>query len=311
MKSLIILISLLASHTLLFQQVYGQHVKVLNNDLERLVDPNVSIEKLADGLKFTEGPVWNTAENHLLFSDIPANTIYKWKDGNLESFRTPSNNSNGLTYDLEGNLIIAEHSGRKIGKLSPSGTYEAVVEAYKGTRFNSPNDVIVDSKGAIYFTDPPYGRDKAAVDTLGFNGVFRYHKGKTTLIADDLYRPNGLTLSPDERTLYVANSGSPKKYMKYTVSKGGKVGKGSLFFDASSLEGQGNPDGIKTDTEGNLYATGPGGVLVFSAEGKHLGTITFPESPANIAFGGHDMKMLFVTARTGLYSIQVKVPGKL
>ncbi|HSI76106.1 MAG TPA: SMP-30/gluconolactonase/LRE family protein [Lunatimonas sp.] len=312
MKSLIILISLLVSHTLFFQQVYGQHVKVLNNDLERLVDPNVSIEKLADGLVFTEGPVWNVEGNYLLFSDIPANTIYKWTpDGKLDTFRSPSNNANGLTYDPEGNLIIAEHSGRKIGKLSPSGAYQPLVESFKGIRFNSPNDVIVDSKGAILFTDPPYGRDKAAVDTLGFNGIFRHYKGKTTLIADDLYRPNGLTLSPDERTLYVANSGSPKKYMKYPVSKGGKVGRGSLFFDASSLEGQGNPDGIKTDTAGNLYATGPGGVLVFSPDGKHLGTIAFPESPANIAFGGPDMKTLFVTARTGLYSIQVKVPGKL
>jgi len=312
MKSFIILVTLLISHALLVQPGYGQQVKVLHSDLERLVDPNVSIVKLADGLKFTEGPVWNTNGNYLLFSDIPANTIYKWSSaGKLETFRTPSNNANGLTYDQEGNLIIAEHSGRKIGILSPTGEYKPLVEKFKVNRFNSPNDVIVDSKGAIYFTDPPFGRDKSAVDTIGFNGVYRYHKGKLTVIAEDLYRPNGLTLSPDERTLYVANSGEPKKYMKYPVSKGGKVGKGSLFFDASSLEGQGNPDGIKTDTEGNLYATGPGGVLVFSADGKYLGTIAFPESPANIAFGGSDMKTLYVTARTGLYSIQVKIPGKL
>lgn len=311
MKSFIILISLFVSQTLFVQQGYGQHVNVLDNDLERLVNPNASINKLADVLKFTEGPVWNSDGYYLLFSDIPENTIYKWSlDGKLEPFRTPSNNANGLTYDQEGNLIIAEHSGRKIGKLSPSGDYQPLVESYNGIRFNSPNDVIVDSKGGILFTDPPYGRDKEASDTLGFNGVFRHYKGKTTLIADDLYRPNGLALSPDERTLYVANSGSPKKYMKYPVSKGGKVGKGRLFFDASSLEGPGNPDGIKTDTEGNLYATGPGGVLVFSADGRHLGTISFPESPANIAFGGHDMKTLFVTARTGLYSIQVNIPGK-
>lgn len=290
----------------------AQQIQVFQTDLERLIDPNISIVKLVGNLKFTEGPVWHAGGNYLLFSDIPANTIYKWTaDEKLETFRTPSNNSNGLTYDKEGNLIIAEHGGRKIGKLSPSGDYQPVVEKYKGIRFNSPNDVIVDSKGAIYFTDPPYGRDKAAADTIGFNGVYRYHKGKVTLIADDLYRPNGLALSPDERTLYVANSDRPKKYMKYPVSKGGKVGKGGLFFNASILQGQGNPDGIKTDTEGNLYATGPGGVLVFSAEGKHLGTIVFPESPANIAFGGSDMKTLFVTARTSLYSVKVKIPGKL
>lgn len=312
MKSVIILISLLVSHTLFVQQGYGQQVKVLDTDLERLVDPNVSIEKLAEGLKFTEGPVWNSSGNYLLFSDIPANTIYKWsEDGDLESYLTPTNNANGLTYDQEGELILAEHSGRRISRFRPTGESQPLVEEFNGTKFNSPNDVIVDSKGAIYFTDPPYGRDKDAVDTIGFNGVYKYDDGKVTLIADDLYRPNGLALSPDERTLYVANSDRPKKYMKYPVSKGGKVGKGNVFFDASSLEGPGNPDGIKTDTEGNLYATGPGGVLVFSADGTHLGTIAFPESPANIAFGGPDMKTLFVTARTGLYRIQVKVRGKL
>jgi gluconolactonase len=312
MKSLIISVTLLLAHALVVLPGYGQQVKVLHQDMERLVDPASSIVKLADGLKFTEGPVWNSTGNYLLFSDIPANTIYKWSpDGKLEPFRTPSNNANGLTYDQEGNLIIAEHSGRKIAKLSPSGDYQPLIEKFKGKRFNSPNDVIVDSDGAIYFTDPPYGRDKEATDTLGFNGVFRHYKGRTSLIADDLFRPNGLALSPDERTLYVANSDRPKKYMKYSISRGGKIGKGRLFFNASSIEGQGSPDGIKTDTEGNLYATGPGGVLVFSADGRHLGTIAFPETPANLAFGGPDMKTLYVTARTGLYSIQVKVPGKL
>nr|MBI1230583.1 SMP-30/gluconolactonase/LRE family protein [Cytophagales bacterium] len=295
----------------LFLPASAQHVQVFDAEVTRLIDPSAKVVKLAGNLSFTEGPVWNEAGNYLLFSDIPANKIYKWTNAGLEVFRTPSNNSNGLTYDKEGNLIIAEHGGRKLAKVDATGNYEPLVERYKGIRFNSPNDVIVDSKGAIYFTDPPYGRDKAASDTIGFNGVYKFHKGKVTLIAEDLFRPNGLALSPDERTLYVANSDKPKKYMKYPVSKGGKVGKGSLFFNASILKGPGNPDGIKTDTEGNLYATGPGGVLIFSTKGKHLGTIVFPESPANIAFGGEDMKTLFVTARTGLYSIEVKIPGKL
>ncbi|MEX2564497.1 MAG: SMP-30/gluconolactonase/LRE family protein [Cyclobacteriaceae bacterium] len=285
---------------------------VLQNDvaLKRLVDKDVEVRQLAEGLKFTEGPVWDKNENILLFSDIPANTIYKLDPtGALETFRHPSNNANGLTFDSDGNLLMAEHSGRKIGMLSPAGEYSAVVETFKGTPFNSPNDLIIDSKGIIYFTDPPFGLSKEATDTLGFNGVYQFKKGKVTLIADDLHRPNGLALSPDERILYVANSGEPKKYMKYPVSKKGKVGKGSLFFNVSHMDRPGNPDGIKVDTEGNLYATGPGGVLVFSPQGKHLGTIVFPEVPSNVAFGGADRKTLFVTARTGVYSIQVKIPG--
>lgn len=306
MRKLILPILCLASTVSMSQTV-------IQNDegLERLVDNNVEVRQLAEGFKFTEGPVWDKNESVLLFSDIPANTIYKLSTtGALETFRNPSNNANGLTFDAEGNLLMAEHSGRKIGKLSPDGTYSAVVETYNGTRFNSPNDVIIDSRGIIYFTDPPFGLDKSATDTLGVNGVYQFQNGKVTLIADDLFRPNGLALSPDERTLYLANSGEPKKYMKYPVSKRGKVGKGTLFFNASHINSPGNPDGIKVDTEGNLYATGPGGVLVFTDQGKHLGTIVFPETPANIAFGGEDMKTLFVTARTGVYSIPVKISGK-
>ena len=158
----------------------------------------------------------------------------------------------------------------------------------------------------MLFTDPPYGRPKDASDTLSFNGVYKYSKGEIHLISDDLYRPNGIALSPDERSLYVANSGQPKQFVKYAISKSGKIGKGKVFFDASGLSGEGNPDGIKVDPEGNIFATGPGGVLVLTENGELLGTIKFPETPANLAFGGHDMKTLFVTARTGLYSIRLK-----
>lgn len=291
--------------------VVGQNLDIKDPALLDLVAEDVEIKKLADGFRFTEGPVWNKEEGYLLFSDIPANTIYQWRPGEQVSvFREPSNNSNGLTYDAAGNLLMAEHSGRKIARLDPDGQYEAVVREYKGTRLNSPNDLIVHSNGAIYFTDPPYGLPADASDTLGIFGVYRFHKGKTTLIDEDLYRPNGLALSPDERTLYVANSDRPKKYMKYPVSKGGKVGKGSLFFNASGLPGNGNPDGIKVDELGNLFATGPGGVLVFASNGRQLGTIRFPETPSNLAFGGPEGKTLFVTARTGLYAVELKVAGK-
>ncbi|MFO7825849.1 MAG: SMP-30/gluconolactonase/LRE family protein [Cyclobacterium sp.] len=308
--SLIRLISFSSFFSLILIPVFGQNLDIKDQALLDLVAEDAEIEKLADGFRFTEGPVWNKEEGYLIFSDIPANTIYQWKPGGQVSvFREPSNNSNGLTYDAAGNLLMAEHGGRKIGSLSPDGQYDAVVTAYKGTRLNSPNDLIVHSNGAIYFTDPPYGLPADASDTLGFFGVYRFHKGKTTLIAEDLYRPNGLALSPDERTLYVANSDQPKKYMQYPLSKGGKAGKGKLFFNASILSGDGNPDGIKVDEQGNLFATGPGGVLVLAPNGRLLGTIRFPETPSNLAFGGPEGKTLFVTARTGLYAVELKVAG--
>lgn len=292
---------------LCFSSIYGQHLDIANPALLDLVDENSQVIKLHDGFQFTEGPVWNEAGQYLLFSDIPANTIYKIEPtGEIISFRKPSQNSNGLTYDKVGNLIIAEHSGRKISKLSPEGKYSMIVDNFKGTPLNSPNDVIVDSRGVIYFTDPPYGRPKDATDTLSFNGVYKFSNGKLELIADDLYRPNGIALSPDERSLYVANSGQPKQFIKYPINRSGKIGKGKVFFDASELSGDGNPDGIKVDTQGNIFATGPGGVLVLTEKGELLGTIKFPETPANLAFGGHDKKTLFVTARTGLYSIRLK-----
>ncbi|EPR68216.1 SMP-30/gluconolactonase/LRE family protein [Cyclobacterium qasimii] len=287
--------------------IYGQHLDINDPALLALVDEESPVIKVSDGYQFTEGPVWNNEEQSLLFSDIPANTIYKvHPTGEISAFRNPSQNANGLTFDKAGNLLIAEHSGRKISSLSPEGNYSTIVDNYNGVALNSPNDVIIDSKGAIYFTDPPYGRPKNATDTLGFNGVYRFFNGKTQLITDDLYRPNGLALSPDERTLYVANSGQPKLFMKYPVSNSGKVGKGKVFYNASLLKGEGNPDGIKVDQQGNIFATGPGGVLVFSPDAKLLGTIKFPETPANLTFGGADMKTLYVTARTGLYSIRLK-----
>ncbi|WP_339900987.1 SMP-30/gluconolactonase/LRE family protein [uncultured Cyclobacterium sp.] len=290
-----------------FSSIYGQHLDIANPALLDLIDENSQVIKLHDGFQFTEGPVWNKEGQFLLFSDIPANTIFKLEPtGEIISFRKPSQNSNGLTYDNEGNLIIAEHSGRKISMLNSEGNYSTIVDNYMGTRLNSPNDVIVDSQGVIYFTDPPYGRPKNATDTLSFNGVYKYANGEIELIADDLYRPNGIALSPDERNLYVANSGQPKQFIKYPISRSGKIGKGKVFFDASELSGEGNPDGIKVDPEGNIFATGPGGVLVFTEKGELLGTIKFPETPANLAFGGQDMKTLFVTARTGLYSIRLK-----
>ncbi|WP_209332539.1 SMP-30/gluconolactonase/LRE family protein [Lunatimonas salinarum] len=289
---------------------FAQSILKLDPGMDRLMDENVQVKKIAEGFTFTEGPVWNATEGYLLFSDIPANTVNKWTpDGKVTPFRQPSNNANGLTYDRTGNLLLAEHSGRKIGVLRQDGSYSTLADQYQGVRFNSPNDVIVDRKGTVYFTDPPYGLDKAATDTLGFNGIYRFEKGKLTLLADDLYRPNGLALSPDEKVLYVANSDKPKKYMKFALAKNGKVGKGELFFDASALDGAGSPDGIKVDKEGNVYATGPGGVLVITPQGKHLGTILFPEVPANLTFGGEDGRTLYVTARTGLYAVKVKIPG--
>lgn len=290
-----------------------EKAKILVKDpkMNELVSSKAVIQKLGGGFKFTEGPAWSK-EGFWIFSDIPANIIYKISDsGKIVEFVNPSGNSNGLAYDKDGNLIICEHSGRRVSKKLPNGKRESIVENYQGKKFNSPNDLTISSQGAIYFADPPYGLSKQDADSskeLKYNGVYRYHQGKLELL-DTMSRPNGVVLSPDEKHLYVAQSEINPKWFVYDVQKDGKISNRKVFFDASKLEGEGTPDGLKVDKNGNLFCTGPGGVVVFSPEGKHLGTIQFPEVPANCAFGGKDKKDLLVTARNGVYLIKLKTAG--
>lgn len=273
-----------------------------------IVPRDARIEKLAGDFRFTEGPVWNRS-GFLLFSDIPANTIYKWHpSGTVTTFRTPSGNSNGLTYDRQRRLIACEHSNRRVTRTEKDGTVTVLADRYNGKRLNSPNDVVVKSDGSIYFTDPPYGISPDQQEQE-VNGVYRLSpKGELTLLVSDFDRPNGLAFSPDEKRLYIADSSNRSHIRVFDLKPDGTLENGRVFATLKTGE-EGVPDGMKVDTKGNLYSTGPAGVWIFSPDGTHLGTIRFPEVPANCAFGGRDGRWLFVTARTGLYRIRLKVPG--
>jgi gluconolactonase len=288
-------------------------VEFVSPELKRLVPDDAVIEKLAGGFKFTEGPVW-TREGYLLFSDIPNDAIVKWdpKSGQVSDYRKPSAGANGNTLDSQGRLVSCEHAGRRVSRREKDGTVVTVADRYDGKRLNSPNDVIFKSDGALYFTDPPYGlakQDEDPAKEQTFNGVYRVKNGKVTLLATDLKRPNGLAFSPDEKTLYVANSDADRKlWMAYPVKADGTLGPGKVFFDVTSSKEPGLPDGMKVDRRGNLYCTAPGGIWIFSPAGKHLGTLKPTEVPANCHWGD-DGKTLYMTAQTGLYRIRLNVAG--
>jgi len=265
-----------------------------------------SLQQIVKDLKFTEGPVWHP-EGYLLFSDIPADIIYKWtSDGKLTAFRSPSGNSNGLTLDKQGKLIACEHGNRRVSRIEPDGAVKIIAEKYNGKRLNSPNDVVVKSDGSVYFTDPPYGVEPAKRE-LDFQGVYRISPdGTITLLVNDFEKPNGLVFSPDEKVLYIADT-DRKHVRAFDVKPDGTLANGRVFADLGA-EKQHGPDGMKVDEKGNLYVTS-GVTWVFDKAGKHLGDIVTPEPPANCAFGGKDNKTLFITARTSVYKVQVKIVG--
>ena len=269
--------------------------------------PEQEPEIIAESFEFTEGPVWHP-EGYLLFSDIPANTIYRYvPGGSPEPYLTPSRNSNGLTYDHAGRLLACEHGGRQVSRMNADGVMEPLAGRYDDKPLNSPNDIVVHSGGAIFFTDPPYGIDPEPGEQ-GFNGVYRLDPdGGVTLLSREMNRPNGLALSPDEAILYVDDSRN-RHVLAYPLNPDLGVGTPTALVDMDTAD-QGGPDGMKIDREGNLYVTGPGGLWVTTPEGEHLGTIEFPQLPANLCFGGADYRTIYVTARTGLYAIRANVPG--
>jgi gluconolactonase len=285
--------------------------------LDAIVSSSATIERVAGGFGFVEGPVW-TRDGALLFSDLPANAIMRMtRDGMAAVFRKPSGytgtetrapgshiGSNGLTLDREGRLIVAEHGDRRVSRLGPGDQVTILADRYDGKRLNSPNDVVVRRDGSIYFTDPPYGLPRQAQDPgkeLPFSGIYRLADGKVVLLAQELPFPNGLGFSPDERILYVGN-GDPmlRIWMRYEVKADGTLATGSVFYDATGDAARGIPDGLKLDTAGNLVATGPGGVLIMSPAGTLLGRIELPEPAANVGWG-EDGRTLYITARTSVY----------
>lgn len=261
-------------------------------------------ERIGIDFQFTEGPAWHP-DGNLIFSDIPANTIYRWEGNKYSEFRKPSGASNGLLVEADGTVLACEHESRSITRYSVSGELDTLAESFMGRRFNSPNDLCKDSRGAIYFTDPPWGlpeRNSDPSKELPYSGVFRLFNGQVTLLDSTLSWPNGIALSPEEDYLYVANfeqgaSGNEVFWMRYTLNDQGSVTKREVFFKAEDLSQPGGPDGMKVDKKGNIFATGPGGILVISPKGEHLGTIGIPFPPSNLAFGPRE-KTLYVTARS-------------
>lgn len=278
------------------------------NNLQAILDDNAQVEKVAGGFQFTEGPLWHP-KRFLLFSDIPANTIYQWTANKKpEIFRRPSGNTNGNTLDREGRLLSAEHSNRRVSRTEKDGTVVTLASQFEGKRLNSPNDLVVKSDGSIYFTDPPYGI-QSEQEELGFYGVYRLApEGKLTLLVKDFVRPNGIAFSPDETKLYV-NDSQEGHIRVFDVKSDGTLENGQLFAELKDSSQQGVPDGMKVDLEGNVYSTGPGGIWVFSPSGNLLGTIEVPEVAANIAWGDEDYKTLYITASNSLYRIRLKIPG--
>jgi len=311
-----------------------QPTEIVKNDpsLDEIVAPGTKIEKLAGGFLFTEGPVWvrasDESDGYLLFSDPNNNLIYRWTpDGQLSIYRTKSGysgvdigeytqpGSNGLTLDREGRVTINQHGNRRVVRVEKNGQVTVLADRYEGNRFNSPNDLVYKSDGALYFTDPPFGLPKFFDDPrkeLPYSGVFRLSPdgSRLQLLTTELTGPNGLAFSPDEKYFYVDDWDEKKKIiMRYEVNADGTLANGKIFFDVTGAPGEDALDGMKVDQKGNLYVSGPGGLWILSPEGKHLGTIVGPEHPHNFAWGEDDGKTLYLCARSGLYRIRLKIPG--
>ncbi len=261
-----------------------------------------AVKTIAESFTFLEGPVWHK-DGYLLFSDIPESTIYRWcEDEGLSVWRSPSNQSNGLTIDPEGCLIACEHEARRVSRTNPDGSVVSIADHYQNQRLNSPNDCVSRSDGIVYFTDPPYGT-KEEERELPFNGVFRVLPGSSPiLLTKELDRPNGLAFTPDESHLYIADTQQEEIHL-FRVTADGDLEEGRVFAKV------GRPDGMKVDVEGNLYAMSTEGIVVLDPKGNRLETIELPQRPANCAFGGSDYKTLYITARTSLYQIQTHRPG--
>ena len=335
--------SMLAGSFALAQSA-NEAVVRLDPALDALVSPDAKVELVKGGFGFTEGPVWvqNGKQGYLLFTDIPGNVVWKltadgkasvyldnvgyngperWRWGPISNNSKDRNDpqfeefvmmgADGLTLDRQGRLILATFAGRSLMRIEHNGKRTVLADRWEDKRFGGPNDVVVKRDGAIYFTDT-YGalrlRDKDPKKELDFNAVYRWKDGKLALMVKDMPNTNGLAFSPDEKYLYV--NGSRDRYVnRYEVRTDGTLANGKLFIDMSKETEPGITDGLRVDTQGNLYETGPGGVWIISPEGKHLGTIRAPEISTNVGFGDADKKTLYIAARSSIYRIRVNTPG--
>lgn len=303
-------------------------IQRLDSRIDQLVSADATVEVLADGFAWLEGPTWNKKEGYLLFSDIPKNAVYKWQPGKgVSLFLQPSGytgdktfegrepGSNGLTFDTKGRLVLCEHGDRRITRLEPDGSKTVLVDRYRGKRLNSPNDVVFKSDGSMYFTDPPFGLPKTFDDPekeLDFSGVYRLSPdGDLMLLLSDIKAPNGIAFSPDEKTLYLTDV-DPKRspWLAFPVLENGTLGQGRVLHDAIMWRKMrsGGPDGIKVDIHGNIYGAGPEAVYIFAPDGTHLGSIFTGVPTGNLAWGD-DGSSLYITADTRLLRIRLNTKG--
>ena len=327
LASLLITLSLSAQDSTNFPTLGT--IKQHHPDLAKLIDVNTPIQVITSGFTWSEGPAWNKEGQFLVFSEIPSNTVMKWVEGEgVSKWFSPSGytgisdyglepGSNGLMFDPEGQLISCEHGDRRLSIMIKQGGKKTLADNYDGKRFNSPNDVTRATNGNLYFTDPPYGLPDRFDDPrreLDYCGVYLLRpSGEVVLLTRDIERPNGIGLSPDEKTLYVAQSHPDQPTItSFSILSDGTVGEGKLFYDASPQQGpgiKGNPDGLAVDAQGNLWASGPGGILILNPQGKLLGHILTGEATSNCAFGGEDGTQLFITADTYVLRVHTKVKG--
>ena len=297
-----------------FVQKSEPKFEIFESNFKLMINDNSQLMILYSGAEWSEGPVFIKNRNMVVWSDIPNDRMLSWTPkAGVEIFRSPSGYSNGNFLDLQGQLLTCEHGNRRISRTNKNGEVVTIVDNFNGKKLNSPNDLVVKSDGSIWFTDPPYGilSDKEGHKSdseLEGNFVFRYDPivDKLTLISDDFDKPNGIAFSPDEKFLYIADSGDPKNIRVFNVSEDGEsINKGRVFAEISP----GVPDGFRVDTDGNVFTSASDGIQVFTPSGVMLGKILVPERTANCAFGGKNRETLFITASTSLYSIAMNAKG--
>lgn len=315
------------SHKLTKAREVKLEVERKDSALDTILPPGAKLEKMADGFTFTEGPVWvPEGEGCLLFSDPNNNVIYRMtSDGEVSLYLTKSGysgenigeyrqpGSNGLALDEQGRLTICQHGNRRVVRIEKNGLTTVLADRFEGKRLNSPNDLVYRGDGTLFFTDPPFGLPKLAADNrreTPQSGVYSVKDGLVRLVSTDFTGPNGLAFSPDEKYLYVGNWDDKKKVIyRYPVNVDGTVGKGKLSYDLTCAPGEDAIDGVKVDQKGHVYASGPGGLWILDATGKHLGTLRFPEHPHNMAWGDTDRRTLYLAAQTGIYRLRLNVAG--
>ena len=288
---------------------------IRDNRILTILDANSELEVVGSGFEFTEGPVWDHNDQSLIFSYMPGNKMRKWtQSSGVESYRDPSNMANGNAYDGLGRLVSCEHATSRVTRTEKDGEIKILASHFEGKELNSPNDIIVSEKGAIYFTDPTFGRMEyygvLRECELEVRGVYMIgNDGQLTLLADDFDQPNGLCFSDDESKLFVNDS--MKNHIRvFDINADGTLKGGSVWATLES-DGEGVADGMKIDTAGNMYCCGPGGIHILDSNATSLGVIEIPEPAANFTWGESDMKSLFITASSSLFKLRVKIPGRL